>query len=93
MLVGGLGDGLTSALWPAVMAALVSTVVSVLTVTAAAVSVPRPPVAARMVGMFLDLSFRQQARGLPSARTSLVLLVLPIELERISTKNQLGQIG
>lgn len=83
LLVGSLWlhDGLTSALLPTVIAALVSTVVSVLTVTAAAMSVPRPRVAARIVAMFLDLSLRQQASGLPSARTSLVLLVLPIELQ------------
>lgn len=56
----------------------VSTMVSVLPVAAAAMS--HPPVAAVMVAMFLDLSLRQQARGLSSARASLVLLVLPIEL-------------
>lgn len=57
-----------------------ATVVSVLTVAAAAMSMPCPPMAARMVAMFLDLSLCQQACGLPSAGASLVLLVLPIEL-------------
>lgn len=57
-----------------------ATVVSVLTVAAAAMSMPCPPMTARMVAMFLDLSLCQQACGLPSAGASLVLLVLPIEL-------------
>lgn len=65
---------------PAVVPVLVSmaTVVAVLAVAAPAV--PRPPVAAGMAAMLLDLSLCQQPRGLPPARAPLVLLVLPIEL-------------
>lgn len=71
---------------PAVEAVVaVSTVVSILTVAAAAV--PRPRVAAGMAAMFLDLSLRQQAPGLPPAGASLVLVVLAIELpSEIKTK-------
>lgn len=64
---------------PAVIAVMsLSTVVSILTMATTAMS--HPPMAAVMVAMFLDLSLCQQACGLPSARASLVLLVLPIEL-------------
>lgn len=59
---------------PAVVAVLVSVV------TVADVSVPRPLIAGGVAAVFLDLSLRQQAGGLPPARASVVLLVLPIEL-------------
>lgn len=82
LLISGLGlhVGLTPVPLSAVIGVLMATVVSVLTVAAAAMSMPCPPMAARMVAMFLDLSLCQQACGLPSAGASLVLLVLPIEL-------------
>ncbi|KAF3834163.1 hypothetical protein F7725_025367, partial [Dissostichus mawsoni] len=63
---------------PAVIAKLMSAVISILTVATSAMSCPA--VAARVVSMFLDLSLSQQACGLPSPGASLVLLVLPIEL-------------
>lgn len=47
-----------------------------------AVSVSRLAVALRVATMLLDLSLCQQASGLSPTRTSLVLLVLPIELSR-----------
>jgi len=56
---------------PAVMAMLVGM---------ATVPVSCLPVAVVMIAMFLDLSLCQQACGLPSARASMVFLVLPIEL-------------
>lgn len=56
----------------------VATVVSVLTIAAAAVACSA--VAAGMTPMFLDLPLCQEACGLSSARDALVLLVFPIEL-------------
>lgn len=70
--------GLTPVPLSAVITVLMSAVVSILTVATPAMSCPA--MAAGMVAMFLDLSLCQQACGLPSARASLVLLVLPIEL-------------
>lgn len=62
-----------------VRSVLVATLVAVLAM-AAAVAVPRLTVAVRVAAMFLDLPLCQQASGLSTTRTSLVLLVLPIEL-------------
>lgn len=76
--------GLTPVPMSAVVAVLMPTVVSILTMAAPAMSCLA--VAVVMVAMFLDLSLCQQACGLPSARASLVLLVLPIELS-INWKN------
>lgn len=67
--------GLKPCLLPAVIAMLVA-------VTMATMSVLCPLMAMMMmmISMFLDLPLRQQACGLPSARSTLVLLVLSIEL-------------
>lgn len=60
---------------------LVATVVAVLAMAAAtAVAMPCLAVAVRVSAMFLNLSLCQQAPGLSPTRTSLLLLVLPIEL-------------
>lgn len=48
--------------------------------TGAAPAEAGPATAAVMVAMLLDLPLGQQARGLPPAGASLVLLVLPIKL-------------
>ena len=66
--------GLAPVLLPAMGAALVPTVAIV------GVFLLCPPMNLRTAAMFLDLSLSQQACGLPSAKTSLVLLVLPIKL-------------
>ena len=94
LLISGLSlhVGLTPVPLSAVIGVLMATVVSVLTVATAAVSMPCPPMAAGMVAMFLDLSLCQQACGLPSAGASLVLLVLPIELS-INPLNRSVQKG
>lgn len=80
----GLHVGLMPVPLPAEIPVLVSVsiVVSILTVSTAAMSMPMPrlPVAAGLVAMFLDLSLCQETRGLPPAGAPLVLLVLPIEL-------------
>lgn len=82
LLIGRLcpHGGLTPVPLPVVRAVLVTAMASVLTVATVAVSMPHLPVAVRVGAVFLDLPLCQQPCGLSSARTSLVLLVLAIEL-------------
>lgn len=81
LLTGGLrrNGGLPPVpLLPVVRSVLVATVVAVLAVAAAAAVAVTTAV--RVAAMLLDLPLCQQASGLSPARTSLLLLVLPIEL-------------